>query len=43
MHGALAELFDEIGGRYIRRGEITLSELDDLEYTWNAYHKEEDT
>ena len=82
MHGALGELFDEIGwaggaitiltgttvlgwikvwtgqfkllksaslatlhsqlyekgGRYIKRGEITLSELDDLEYTWNAYH-----
>lgn len=28
----------EKGGRYIRRGNITISELDDLEYTWNAYH-----
>ncbi|WP_273731451.1 hypothetical protein [Leuconostoc mesenteroides] len=81
MHGALGELFDEIGwaggaitvltgttllgwikvwmgqfkllksaslatlhsqlyekgGHYIVRGAITLSELDDLEYTWQAY------
>lgn len=27
----------EKGGRYIKFNSITLSELDDLEYTWNAY------
>ena len=27
----------EKGGKYIKRGRITLSELDDLEYTWKAY------
>lgn len=27
----------EKGGKYIKRGKITLSELDDLEYTWKAY------
>lgn len=31
-----SQLYDK-GGRYIIRGAITLSELDDLEYTWQAY------
>ncbi|WP_273709184.1 hypothetical protein [Leuconostoc mesenteroides] len=31
-----SQLYDK-GGLYIVRGAITLSELDDLEYTWQAY------
>ncbi|WP_273753453.1 hypothetical protein [Leuconostoc mesenteroides] len=31
-----SQLYDK-GGLYIVRGSITLSELDDLEYTWQAY------
>lgn len=32
-----SQLYDK-GGIYIKRGSVTLSELDDLEYTWDAYH-----
>ncbi|MBU7455833.1 hypothetical protein [Leuconostoc fallax] len=31
-----SQLYDK-GGKYIKRGDITISELDDLEYTWTAY------
>lgn len=39
-NASLATLHSQLyekGGRYIVRGAITLSELDDLEYTWQAY------
>lgn len=32
-----SQLYDK-GAIYIKRGFVTLSELDDLEYTWTAYH-----
>lgn len=39
-NASLATLHSQLyekGGRYIVHGAITLSELDDLEYTWQAY------
>ena len=39
-NASLATLHSQLyekGGKYIKRGKITLSELDDLEYAWKAY------